>query len=639
MNSWSNDREWRGDDEGYLDVSKLKQQYLDYLGTKVQEYEEQKVARRYYHGAQYTPEQIKILRQRRQPIVTFNRISRKIDSIVSLAQRLRQEPKAYPRTPQADSGAEVATQSIRSVLDGMNWRNLDFMSCRQAGIDGIGGIELKLIDGDHDDPDVTGDIVFIDDFFYDFHSYKPDFTDANYKGVAKWLAVDTVIDMFPDQEEQIESLIGYGSDLTTHSDREFKWVQSQERRIRLVEHWYKNRGRWYWAFYCADILLAEGVSPFLDERKRSMSRFIMFSAAVDHDGDRYGFVRNLTGPQDEINQRRSKALHISNARRLKVVKGAVDDIETTRREWARPDGVIEINPGFADQVMEDDQQADLAAQLQLMQDARQEIDSFANINPALMAQSDVPDDHSGVAINLLQKAGIAEIGSFLLAYRDWKIRVYRAIWNIVTREWKAERWIRVTDDQGVASFLQVNGTGLDQFGQPIIINYLGALDVDIILDEGPDEINLQHDSLQTLQTLGPQFAQQFPEIAIELSALQGSIKKKMLDKITAAKQQAAQQPDPKAQTEQIKGQVAMATGRAAVQTAQIRAQAEITNAQQDQAQTQLEGRIAAMKAAADERKIRLQEIADAQEHEYKMAEMAAQAKHRDSQRAKQRAET
>jgi hypothetical protein len=33
------------------------------------------------------------------------------------------------------------------------------------------------------------------------------------------------------------------------------------------------------------------------------------SAAVDQDGDRYGFVRNLKSANDEINQRRSKALH------------------------------------------------------------------------------------------------------------------------------------------------------------------------------------------------------------------------------------------------------------------------------------------------------------------------------------------
>jgi hypothetical protein len=54
------------------------------------------------------------------------------------------------------------------------------------------------------------------------------------------------------------------------------------------------------------------------------------SASVDHDGDRYGFVRNLKSPQDEVNHRRSKALHLLNSRRVVSEKGAVDDIEVAR---------------------------------------------------------------------------------------------------------------------------------------------------------------------------------------------------------------------------------------------------------------------------------------------------------------------
>jgi hypothetical protein len=43
------------DNGGYFPVSRLHDQYLGYLGAKIQEYEEQKLSRHYYHGAQYTP--------------------------------------------------------------------------------------------------------------------------------------------------------------------------------------------------------------------------------------------------------------------------------------------------------------------------------------------------------------------------------------------------------------------------------------------------------------------------------------------------------------------------------------------------------------------------------------------------------
>jgi hypothetical protein len=63
---------------------------------------------------------------------------------------------------------------------------------------------------------------------------------------------------------------------------------------------------------------------------------------IDIDGDHYGFVRRLRGPQDAMNQHRSKSIHIMNTRQLKIQEGAVDDIEVTRREASRPDGTWSI---------------------------------------------------------------------------------------------------------------------------------------------------------------------------------------------------------------------------------------------------------------------------------------------------------
>jgi hypothetical protein len=512
-------------EEGFFPVSRLRQQYADYLAAKVLEYEEQKQARHYYHGAQWTPEEIETLRRRRQPIVTFNRTGRKIDQIVGLLLRLRQDPKAYPANPRHADGAEIATQCVRTVLEASDWGFLDAYCAGQAAIEGIGGVELKLVPGDHRDPDVGIDFVFGDDFFYDPRSTKPDFSDARYMGIAKWLDVEAAVELFPDKENALRTLmVETGFDLTTHADREYKWIYVNEKRLRLVEHWYRHKGRWCWAFYCSEILLAQGVSPFFDERAQPMARFVMFSAAVDHDGDRYGFVRNLKGPQDELNQRRSKALFMSNVTRLIAQKGAVDNVEVARREYARPDGFVEYNQGFQPPAP-DDKTADLSQQLALMQDARSEIDSFVNVNPAILGQ-DGPDEHSGVAINMLQKVGIAELGSFLRNYRSWKKRVYRAVWTIVQRTWQGERWIRVTDNEGLAKFIQINGLESDPFGNPVLINAIGALNVELTLDEGPDEANLMQDAYDVLRQYPPGAIP--PQVLIELSPLSSKMKQRVL---------------------------------------------------------------------------------------------------------------
>lgn len=622
------DFDWSGDDDGRFPVTRLRQQYIDYLATKVDEYEEQKQARHYYNAAHWTAEEIRILRARRQPIITFNRVGRKIDSIVGLVQRFRQEPKAYPRHPSQAQDADVATQCMRAALDGMDFASLDFQICRQAAIEGIGGIELKLVEGDHQDPDIGADFIFGDDFFYDPRSFKPCFGDARWMGIAKWLDVEAAIELFPDKEHELRTLmVDTGFDLTTHADREFKWIYVNEQRLRLVEHWYRHKGKWFWSFYCSNIELAHGVSPFLDERNKPMSRFIMFSAAVDHDGDRYGFVRNLKGPQDEINQRRSKMLHISNTSRVFARKGAVDDVETARKEMMKPDGWVEVNLGF-DLPQETQKAENLAAQGELYQTATLEIDSFANINPALMTQQ---DDHSGVAINLLQKAGIAEIGTFVLYYKHWKHRVYRAVWNIISRSWQNERWIRVAgQDSKIPQFLQINASqGQNQWGQPIIVNAIGALDVDIILDDGPETPNLLQEAYEMVKD--------DPSVpwAIKLALMPMS--QEIKDKIEQLQQAASQQPDPKVQTEQIKAQVAKQTGEFEVQSANAKAQAEIFNAQQDREARAQDAQLRKLDHMADIQKIHAEMVQNRQEHGFKMEELREQARTRFEQHAQKRA--
>lgn len=542
----------QGKDEDYYDVTRLRRQWNDWASSKDAEGREMVESRHYYHGDQWTETEIAALRRRKQPVVTSNRIVRKIDAVVGLVERLRQDPKAYPRTPKHDEGAELATATLRFVLDNNDWKSKSSRIARAGGIDGISGLEYDLVPGDEGDPSLELHIAYGDGFFYDPRSVDEGFTDARFLGVAKWVDLEQAKEMFPSKASEIDSLMESGADQTAvvETDRSRNWINTNEKKVRLADHWYIRGGKWRWCMYIGTVMLMQGVSPFIDEKGKTFPRYRMYSASVDHDGDRYGFVRNLKSPQDEVNHRRSKALHLLNSRRVVSEKGAVDDIEVARREWAKPDGWVETNPGLK---MEPDQSAisDFKGQLEMLQEAKNEIENFGP-NPALIGQG--LEDSSGRAIQLLQQAGIAELGPYLSAYKNWKLRVYRDIWNIIQRYWTAERWIRVTDDQNIAQFFQINKQGTDEYGRPAIVNAIGSLDVDIIIDEGPDAVNMQGDAMMVLQTLGPQFAQQFPDIALELSPLPNSVKKPMLDKIQQ-KQNSPPPVDPKiaaqAQTKQM----------------------------------------------------------------------------------------
>jgi hypothetical protein len=537
------------EDNQYWSVERCKKSYLDYLFNKTQEIEEQKEARRYYHGSHWTEKQIKELKKRKQPVVTFNRIGRKIDGVIGLIERLRQDPKAYPRTPDQDEGAELATAVLRYVLDEQEWKAKSPEVARDGAVDGIGGVEIEIIQGDQGDPDVGFEVVEPDSFFYDPRSFKGDFSDARYMGVGKWMDLDAAIEMFPDAEDDLRAVGTYSSELSSNPDREKRWFTEigSKRLVRLVEIWYRHKGGWCWAVFTGYSILMEGPSYLADNKKQPVCKYIMFSANVDHDGDRYGFVRNMKSAQDEYNHRRSKALHQINSKRIVLAQGAVQNIEEVRREWARPDGVVVVQSDDVGKgVKADDQSFDFAGQLKLMENAVSELDNYGP-NQALIGDQ---NNQSGRAIQLLQQAGMAELGPFILGYRGWKVRLYRVIFNAVQKFWTGERYIRVTDNQDVMRFVALNKQGVDQNGQPAVMNPIGSLDVDIIIDEGPDTINAQQDVYETLSQILPSVGKALPPpvmtaavgILIESSALPASAKKQFRDA-----QAQASQPNPMAQ--------------------------------------------------------------------------------------------
>lgn len=522
----------------YWGLDRLKRAYNDYLGNKREEIDEAKDARRYYHGAQWTAEQLRILRARKQPVTTLNRIGRKIDGVVGLLERLRQDPKAYPRTPKHEDGADLATAIIRYVLDEGNWKAKSAEVARDGAIEGIAGIEILLTEGDRGDQEVSFELVEPDSFFYDPRSYRADFSDARYMGIGKWVDVELAKEMFPDKAEEIDASIETGTDFTSNPDRENKWFDSANKHIRLVDCWYRHKGEWCWSIFTGSTRLMEGDSYLRDEKNKTECKYVMYSANVDHDGDRYGFVRNMRPIQDSINFKESKVNFTLGSRRLIMDVGAVEDIEEVRREWARPDGVVMKNRDS--EVIADDRTFDFAGWTKLLADAKTEIENFGP-NPAVLGEG--VEKSSGRAIQLLQQAGIAELGPYIQAYKGWKLRVYRAVFNAVQRGWTAERHVRVTDDEGLAQFIQINGVGIDPMtGFPTMVNAIGSLDVDIIIDEGPDAINMMADTYDAMLALAQNGAQVPPAVLIELNpGIDSRTKKKVLGMLEKASQPGPEQ--------------------------------------------------------------------------------------------------
>lgn len=532
------------DDGPALSVSKLRRSFLNDVAAKSAENSEAAMGERYFHTVQFSADELKTFESRGQPPIVYNRIKRKVNTVVGILEKLPMGPKADPRTPNraADDGATIATQALLYAM-GWDWTMLSLQVARRCTIRGIAGAEIVLTMGPDGEPDVAWDEVDQRDFFYDARSSKADFSDARRMGTTRWTDVEEAVAKWPDFEEEIRGYVENGplSDYERGDERgQIAWISKPDQRVRIVDQWYRKGDVWHYCIYCGNTALEWGESPFRDERGRSTHKFEMFSYEVDQDGDRYGIYRDLKGPQDEINHRRSKALHQLHSRRVIAEDGAVDDVEIARREYARVDGWVVKNPGK--EIITEDAQAKAVVDgnLQMLQEAKAEIDTYGP-NPGLVG-TDIPAD-SGYAIQLLQAAGIAEMGTFIVEFRKWRLRCYRKTWNTIQQVWTAPRWIKVTDNEELGQFIQLNGWQKDEFGRPIALNQLSALDMDIMIDDGPSSDLAMRSTLDTVLALGAKGLQIPPkamtQIILELSPLPSNIKQKILKAIEEAEKPSA----------------------------------------------------------------------------------------------------
>jgi hypothetical protein len=274
------------------------------------------------------------------------------------------------------------------------------------------------------------------------------------------------------------------------------------------------------------------------------------SAYVKRDNSRYGAVWDMIGPQDEVNKRRSAALHLMTTTRIQVADpSAINvDADEARMEAARSDGVIPY--GWA--LVANSPQ--MQGQLELLQEAKGEIERMGP-NPAVLGR--LNEDSSGRALLARQQSGLVELGNLYGALEDWELRVYRQCWARAKQFWKAPQFIRVSGDEDEPKFVGLNqpiaggppSVGVDAAGMATLKagvlgyrNLVAEMDVDIEVDTQPDTGTIQQEAFTELMQLvgaSPIYQQQVPlTTLLQLSPIPH--KRSVLDTIKRGAQAQAQ---------------------------------------------------------------------------------------------------
>lgn len=582
--------------------------------------------RDYYDGKQLTPKQRNVLKRRKQPETIRNRIGPAIDGMLGIIEQAKVDPRAFPRNPQDEEAADVATKCLQYVADKNRFHKKKVDLLDNHLVEGIAAA-ITEIDGE----EVRISQIRYEEFFYDPHSREADFSDAKYMGMGRWMYATDLARIYPDYADEIMSTVNSSGTIIAGDtswedkpDSALPWIDRKLRRLMVAEMYYRD-SEWRRVVFAACGVLEEGPSPYHDEYGDPMNPIEASSCYIDRDLARYGLVRRMVSLQDELNARASRSLHLLNSRQLQVADPSFPpevDANTASLEAAKADGVIPL--GYQTVPTSDMAQGNLA----IMQEVSQSLDRLAP-TPAVLGRTDGASQ-SGRSRLVLQQAGMTEIARPLGRFEDFENRLYRQMWLRIRQYWTDQKFIRVTNDEGAPEFLQINEPillrqplvdpitgqvqidpqngepmtqvvmlpqpvmgpdGQPQVGpdgmpvlapQPVVTGYdnqVSKMDMDIVVDTVPDTANLAAEQFEVLTALAQAYGpEKVPfEVLLELSSLPN--KRQVKDKLEELKPQ----PDPMQQQIQMRA-LELEDGKAQSEINKNNSTAELNHAKAREAQ-------------------------------------------------------
>lgn len=517
-------------DDGRLDVGDLVRMFEESEESTFTARELSERDRDYVDNIQHTADEIEKLKARGQPIVTDNRIKTKIDFLVGLEKQQRINPRALPRTPAHEEDADGASQALNYVSDVEDYDQKRSGVWRNMLVEGSGGIRVYVEPSkkpygaggmmgstalQQPEYDIKLSRVAWDRMFADPHSCEPDYSDASYLGLVVWLDYSDALLKYPDGKEALDvTLDGVPGDTYDDKPKFNLWADRKRKRVRVCQIWVKRGDEWFFAEYTKGGILKAGPSPYKTDTGASDCELFFQSAFVDRDGNRYGYVREMISPQDEVNKRRSKALHLLTSNQTMYEEDAIDDIEAFRRQKAKPDGTMKVNPGaLSGNKIVTETRTDLAeGHFKLLLESQNSIDLKGPNATMLGDKAGGSASASGKAIIASQQGGMISLGDLTDNLQHLDKRVFTAIWNRIRQFWTAERWIRITDDERNVKWvgLNVDPSQIQMAMQQNpemqeriagAVGNVAELDCDIIIDEAPDNLTPQLEQFQALVEL------------------------------------------------------------------------------------------------------------------------------------------
>ena len=542
----------------------------------------------YYDGIQWTDKEIAELTSRGQAPLVINVCAPVVNWLIGTERRTRIDFKVLPRSnDEADSQTALAKTSLIKYIYTDNYvRSENSRAFKDGIISGEGWVEVCFSSEDTDSPIEVRNEDWRN-IWFDYRSTSRTLDDARYLFRSKVVDEDIAVALFPDKEDVIKGVSTIGNTLFGTADPASNTLATtyggavsvtlQRPMVRLIEGWFRipehsNKivGGTFSGYYedqiddavreLLDYEIDAGIAEITEVFTRRV-RKVMFvaSTSVEHsdlvflkeepspykhnkfpfvpffayrrkrDNTPYGVIRTALGAQDDLNKRRSKAIHILSTNKVVADADALTPVGwlAIEDELPRPDGILKLDgrKGARFEIHTDTGLA--ASHLDLMNEDKEAIFLTTGVNSDTIGNGN--PYASSKAILTRQDQSTVVTTELFDNYRLFLQQEGELILSLAEQAYVDEEVVRVKSDGGGWSYLAINKEADDGS----ILNDISNTRHDYVLSEEDYRDTMRQamfeKMMELMGQLPPDTAMAMLDLVIDMSDIPN--KKTIVDRI------------------------------------------------------------------------------------------------------------
>lgn len=412
----------------------------------------------YYEGNQLDADTLELYAERGQAPIVDNQIQPAINTILGMQAKNRADPivSEHPGMSNTDVAEALSVKLKEAHEEVMAHRAKSdaYANCIKTG---LGWLEVSRTSNPFCAP-YRYKSINRREIWWDWAAKEPYLSDARYLVRKKWVDADILKSMFPNEKKFIDSAVGgraswdqliddatgfqeymrnfeTSSELILKNFDEYEWLNTTRKRLCLYEVWYRQycRGKTFKlpnnrviefdkknpkhvaaekagiinvvdamydkvrvSFWVGPKMVSDDPTPY---RHRLFPYVPMFGFKEQESGIPFGYIRSMLSPQDEINARKMKMIHLLNTRRVTATEGAVADHNAAAEEVARSDAYVIVSNDPRESFNVDDNKQLPEQQYRAMIEAKESLQTAVGIHNASLGRASGAT--SGLAINSL----------------------------------------------------------------------------------------------------------------------------------------------------------------------------------------------------------------------------------------------